>query len=389
MKKIKRIGIFLFLGLSVSGILLAQTSSEMSVKQVGTYDQLLAAVRATRAEARVRVEKAVEQERVREAWEIGRLIDAHVLQHKERADYGEKVLARLSNDLGMSRTELSYMLQFARAYPIFRPAEKLTWSHYEALLSVNDPRERDALAEKAVKEKWTRDQMREAIKVVTKKEKPAATTGAETLQPLTLGQPGTYKIILAKAGPFKGELALDLGFSVYYRFSEVTKDLTGFKEGELVAFEDNEMQLLGKPSVGKIEDRLYTYNARVTRVLDGDTIEAVIDLGFGIATTQVLRLRGIDCPELVTKDGKEAKAFVEKILQMPGDGDREAKTKAKGSVIARSDEGATRQSVLIKTLKSDKYDRYLVDIFYVDPTGEAQYLNNVLLQKGLAVRVRS
>ncbi|MFA5391632.1 MAG: hypothetical protein WC331_09455, partial [Candidatus Omnitrophota bacterium] len=67
-----------------------EQSSTALVKQVGTYDQLLSAVREMRSESRVRVEKAVEQERVREAWEIGRLIDAHVLQHKERADYAKQ-----------------------------------------------------------------------------------------------------------------------------------------------------------------------------------------------------------------------------------------------------------------------------------------------------------
>ena len=73
---------------------------------VQTYDELRQAISKARGESRVRVEKAVEAERVREAWEIGRLIDAHVLQHKERADYDQQVIAKLAADLGMSDTEL-------------------------------------------------------------------------------------------------------------------------------------------------------------------------------------------------------------------------------------------------------------------------------------------
>jgi micrococcal nuclease len=336
-----------------------------SLPEVKTYDELRRAISETRAASRVRVEKAVEQERVREAWEIGKLIDAHVLQHKERADYGGKVLERLSVDLGISHTELKYMLQFARAYPISRPADQLSWSHYEALLAVSDPVEREALAVRAEKEKWTRDRTREEVRTATQKETPRETKDEEPLKPAPLGTPGTYKIILEKEGPYEGELALDLGFSIHYRLSKLTSDLTGFKEGELVSFEGDEMQLLGKPRSGNIEDRLYTYNGRVTRVLDGDTIEAVIDLGFGVTTAQVLRLRGVDCPELVTKDGKEAKAFT-------------------GSVL----ENGIKGSLLIKTSKSDKYDRYLADIHIANKNGDVQYLNGLLIEKGLAVRVR-
>ena len=43
--------------------------------------------------------------------------------------------------------------------------------------------------------------------------------------------------------------------------------------------------------------------------------------------------------------------------------------------------------VFIKTSKSDKYDRYLVDVFITDKNGEEQYLNNLLLEEGLAVKV--
>jgi hypothetical protein len=72
-----------------------------------------AAICQTRAASAQRIETLVEQEKVREAWEIGQLIDEHVLQHKERAAYGEQVIIRLAKDLGSSETELKYMLQFA------------------------------------------------------------------------------------------------------------------------------------------------------------------------------------------------------------------------------------------------------------------------------------
>ena len=349
-----------------------------TVAQVETYDQLLAAVRETRIASRGRVEKAVEQENVREAWEIGRLIDAHVLQHKERADYGKQVVLRLSKDLGMSDSELYRMLEFYRAYPILAHARKLSWSEQKSLLAVNDPKEREAVAEQAEKENWTRDRLREEVKTVTKKEKTSGVTPApvEQISPVPhSGNPGTYKIILAKTGPYAGELAIDLGFSNYVRLASEVADTTPFREGEVVAFQEKEGEV--REALGASpESQLYTYRAWVNRVLDGDTIEAVIDLGFGFTTTQTLRFRAIDAPELPTRDGVEAKEFVEKALQIPGNGERGTQAKA-------------GTPVFIKTTHSDKYDRYLVDVFITDKNGEEQYLNNLLLEKGYAVKVQS
>ena len=42
---------------------------------------------------------------------------------------------------------------------------------------------------------------------------------------------------------------------------------------------------------------MYEYRARITRVIDGDTVEAEIDLGFHVTFTATLRLTGINAPE--------------------------------------------------------------------------------------------
>jgi len=98
-----------------------------------------------------------------------------------------------------------------------------------------------------------------------------------------------------------------------------------------------------------------------------------LDLGFDTWNRQTLRLRGLDCPELDTKAGQEAKVFVS------------AQLKSAPFLIVRSS-------------RSDKYDRYLADIF-VPATGNKStsteqressdeiYLNNLLLETGHAVRM--
>ncbi|MFA5160167.1 MAG: DUF1016 N-terminal domain-containing protein [Candidatus Omnitrophota bacterium] len=348
------------------------STATASLPEVKTYEELRQAISQARAASRVRVEKAVEQERVQEAWEIGRLIDTHVLQHKERADYGKGILERLSTDLGMNERELYYMLELYRTYPTARPAAQLSWSHYKALLAVNDPKERKVLAEQAEKENWSRDRLREEVRNVTKGGK-AVPAEVLTARP---GKPGTYRVILAQTGPYEGELVLDLGFSNYIQLAKVVGDVSPFKEGEVLEFSDEQGEVRSLNAVHRTPyDFLYTYQAWVNRVLDGDTIEATIDLGFGFTTTQTLRLRAIDAPEIQTRDGMEAREFVEKALQIPGNGERGTQAKA----------GA---QVLIKTSRSDKYDRYLADVFITDKNGEEQYLNNLLLEKGYAVKVR-
>jgi len=49
----------------------------------------------------------------------------------------------------------------------------------------------------------------------------------------------------------------------------------------------------------------YTYNAELIRVIDGDTVEAMVDLGFYTWHKVTVRLYGINAPESRTKDLEE------------------------------------------------------------------------------------
>ncbi len=58
----------------------------------------------------------------------------------------------------------------------------------------------------------------------------------------------------------------------------------------------------------KPPSRKSCYNFRVTKikkVLDGDTIDVVIDLGFDLAKTERVRIAGVDTPEKRTRDLEE------------------------------------------------------------------------------------
>ena len=53
---------------------------------------------------------------------------------------------------------------------------------------------------------------------------------------------------------------------------------------------------------------MYEYNCKVVRVIDGDTVDVDIDLGFDVwLTKQRIRLFGVDTPESRTRDMVEKK----------------------------------------------------------------------------------
>lgn len=52
---------------------------------------------------------------------------------------------------------------------------------------------------------------------------------------------------------------------------------------------------------------MYYYNAVLVRVVDGDTIDAIIDLGFDVQVKKRIRLAGINAPESRTRNKVEKK----------------------------------------------------------------------------------
>ncbi len=326
----------------------------VAAPEVASYDGLLHAIRETRAASQARITAAVEQEKVREAWEIGKLINEHILLHKERADYGEQVLKRLSGDLAVSETELGYIVQFFRTYPISPPAEKLSWAHYRELLSINDSKEREEVTKRAAKEHWTRDQVREEIR-----RRQLRTQAPVKLPEITPGPLYTYQIIR-----LKDRLKIDLGFGLYLDLPE--KDSKKFKEGDIIRIDPSSGGLVSviariRPKfVGGDEaiSNLFTYSAVATQVVDGDTFHALIDLGFGLTFSQRVRLRRIDAPEIVAADGKEAKAYLEKILSR--------------------DQGR----IIIKSWNLDQHGRPLADVWV-----QGKSVDQELLDQGLAMRI--
>jgi hypothetical protein len=169
---------------------------------VQTYDQLIHEIRNVRAASEQRIEAAVEAEKVRWAWETGRLINQHVLQYKERADYDKQVIKRLSADLATDESELYKMLKFARTYPNLVTSPNLSWAHYSRLLGIDDPIQRKELEEQSSKENWSEKQLRKEIEKRSPKSPAPSPVSLPEIHP---GKTGVYRVVW------------DLGFGDYLR----------------------------------------------------------------------------------------------------------------------------------------------------------------------------
>jgi len=107
------------------------------------------------------------------------------------------------------------------------------------------------------------------------------------------------------------------------------------------------------------------YVKKVENVVDGDTIDVIIDLGFDILFASRVRLAGIDTPESRTKDAKEkalgleSKEYLKKHL-------KDAK------------------SVAIKTEKMNSSEKYGRILGWVYINGDTESLNDKMINDGYA-----
>ena len=111
----------------------------------------------------------------------------------------------------------------------------------------------------------------------------------------------------------------------------------------------------------------YIYRIRsIHKVVDGDTIDADIDLGFDISLTKRIRLAGVDTPESRTKDeyekklGLESKEWLKNRLQFAKD-------------------------IIIKTELPDSTEKYGRIIGHLFINNESTSLNEQMIDEGYAL----
>ena len=108
----------------------------------------------------------------------------------------------------------------------------------------------------------------------------------------------------------------------------------------------------------------YEYTAKLDRVVDGDTCDALIDLGFNTWVKKRIRFKGVDTWECRTRDldekkkGLAAKAFTKDLLENSDDGKFALRSHGVG-----------------------KYGRVLGELFV---KGETKSVNDLLIENGHA-----
>ena len=111
---------------------------------------------------------------------------------------------------------------------------------------------------------------------------------------------------------------------------------------------------------------MYEYRVKqVLKVVDGDTIDVDIDLGFNISYTQRVRLAGIDTPESRTKDlaekklGLESKKYLADLLK-------------------------SANQIVIRTEKPDSTEKYGRILGWIFLDGTSESVNTALIADGYA-----
>ncbi len=240
-------------------------------------------------------------------WEIGRDVYTYTRETGEQ-------IKNIALDAGAGRGTLEKYVRFYQQYPKGHPenidGHRLNWSHYAALLYMNDRAARDFYLKNAAQHQWSSHELRLRIR------------------------------------------------NNYYEN----------RQNEPWEKKKTKAQLK------VIRQKLYTYAAKVLKVVDADSFNLDIDVGFNTKMEHKVRLRGVNCPEKGTKKGEQATTFVAQAL------------------------GVTEEReiplVAIRSYKSEKFGRYLVDLWYLKGEtdkerilSEGKLLNQVLLDNGLAMIV--
>ncbi|MGB7533062.1 MAG: PDDEXK nuclease domain-containing protein [Halobacteriota archaeon] len=129
------------------------------------YTEILQDIKSLLEKARYRAYKTVDNLRVQTYWQIGERIVRGELQHRERADYGERVIENLSIDLDIQRRDLYRMVQFYRTYPIVTSLmSQLSWTHYTVLITITDNEKRRFYEAHTIQNAWSVRELRRQIR---------------------------------------------------------------------------------------------------------------------------------------------------------------------------------------------------------------------------------
>ena len=146
------------------------------------YNELLKNVSKVLEEARLKAVRQINTVMVETYWQIGMLILKEEQNGKERAEYGEELIKKLSIDLtkkygrGFTSANLWNMRQFYSTYPklyavrresendkLYALCRQLGWTHFRILMRLDDPLARQFFEIETVKNNWSSRELERQI----------------------------------------------------------------------------------------------------------------------------------------------------------------------------------------------------------------------------------
>ncbi len=129
------------------------------------YEQLLNDIKSILQTGLSKAYKAVDNIKVQTYWQIGGRIVREELQHKERADYGKKIIILLALEVGMDEQTLRHMIKFYRTYPIFSAVRReLSWTHYKTLIYTRNREEMLFYETQSIINSWSTRELEKRIR---------------------------------------------------------------------------------------------------------------------------------------------------------------------------------------------------------------------------------
>ena len=169
-------------------------------------------------------------------WEIGRLIVQVQQKGELHAEYGRRLLENLASDLsqknpkGFSLAGLKRMRQTYLAFPIRSALSELTWTHYVALASIKDEKQRSVYKQKSVKQKLSTRELEDLLEQDQVEmihddthSLPALKDPGIIRLPDKRGVVGLYPVVEVSIEK-KPTLMLDQGFKNYLEIPEYMED---------------------------------------------------------------------------------------------------------------------------------------------------------------------
>lgn len=281
-----------------------------ALSQNNEDNALFAQIKNVLDEARRQVARSVNTTIVKAYWQVGKYIVEYEQQGKDRAEYGKGVIKNLSIRLmkeygsGFTITNLKIMRQFYLFYPKGHTVcDQLSWSHWRALLKVQNEVAREYYIQECSAANWSVRQLERQIntmyyeRMLASRDKDAVRAEIEQTVPRTL-QP--REII---HDPF-------------------ILEFLGIRQGEHFLEGDLEQMLISKLQHFLLElGRGYSFVARQKRISFGDK-HFYIDLVFYNIPARCYVLIDLKMDELTHQDLGQMQMYVNyytREMMNPGD----------------------------------------------------------------------